>query len=297
MSSTRQLSKDALFKQMLQAPTFAMPTILMSVGLLAAIVATWYFALQGVLPIWAGCLINGVLGYGMFSVAHDALHRATSTVSWFNELSGSIGLFFFLPYAPIAVARWVHMQHHRFTNGELDPDRFIHDCPSWQRLIRWANFDVFYFVYFLQHGGDVRDKHLKTVVGFVAGLVALVIAAFIAGYGYEVLMLWLLPTRIALFMVATVFVYLPHYPGVVPNEDDAFLATTMRMGWEWLLTPLLVYHNYHLIHHLYPTVPFYRMHDVWYLKYDELTQGNISYQSAFGVAPENMELHLQHQPT
>ena len=107
-------------------------------------------------------------------------------------------------------------------------------------------------------------------------------------------MLWLLPTRIALFLVALVFVFLPHYPGVVSQQDDPFMATTMRKGWEWLLTPLLVYQNYHLIHHLYPTVPFYKTHDVWYLKYDQLSDGNISYQSAFKMAPENMASHLRY---
>ena len=75
---------------------------------------------------------------------------------------------------------------------------------------------------------------------------------------------------------------------------DRFMATTMRMGWEWLLTPLLVYQNYHLIHHLYPTVPFYKMHDVWHLKYDQLSDGNISYQRAFKMAPENMASHLSY---
>ena len=65
----------------------------------------------------------------------------------------------------------------------------------------------------------------------------------------------------------------------------------MRMGWEWLLTPLLVCQNYHLIHHLYPTVPFYKIHDAWYLKYDELSTGNISYRGGFGLTPENIALH------
>ena len=261
MSAHSQLSSDALFKQMLQSPTLAMPTVLLCFGLLAGIGATWHFALAGALPMWAGCVINGFLAYGMFSIAHDGLHRAISSVPWVNEPMGAIGLFFLLPYAPLAVARWVHMQHHRFTNGELDPDRYIHDCPRWQMLLRWSNFDVFYFVYFLKHGDAVRDKHLKTVVGYVAVLVLAILAAVIAGYGYEILMLWLLPTRIALFLVASVFVY----------------------------------HNYHLIHHLYPTVPFYKMHDVWHLKYDELTQGNVSYQSAFGMEPDNIELHRKHQ--
>lgn len=82
-----------------------------------------------------------------------------------------------------------------------------------------------------------------------------------------------------------------NYPGVVTHQEDPFLASTMRMGWEWLLTPLLLYQNYHLIHHLYPTVPFYKIHDAWYLKYDELNTGNISYRGAFGLTPENIALH------
>jgi fatty acid desaturase len=67
----------------------------------------------------------------------------------------------------------------------------------------------------------------------------------------------------------------------------------MRMGWEWLLTPLLVYQNYHLIHHLYPTVPFYKMHKVWYLRYDEHAKHNVSYQTAFALEPDNIDVHRQ----
>jgi fatty acid desaturase len=40
-------------------------------------------------------------------------------------------------------------------------------------------------------------------------------------------------------------------------------ATVIRTGWEWLLTPLMMYQNYHLVHHLYPTVPFYRYKKAW----------------------------------
>ena len=88
-----------------------------------------------------------------------------------------------------------------------------------------------------------------------------------------------------------VFVILPHHPVIVSQEEDAYLATTMRVGWEWLLTPLLVYQNYHLIHHLYPTLPFYKMHRVWYLKYDELNEHSVSFQKPFSLKPENIERH------
>ena len=60
---------------------------------------------------------------------------------------------------------------------------------------------------------------------------------------------------------------------------------------ELLQEALLELLNYHLIHHLYPTVPFYKIHDVWNLKYDELSRGNVSYQSAFGITPENIASH------
>ena len=291
MNSNRPLSSEALLKQMVKSPKIAMPTLMLGIGLLVGMGTTWYYALQGALPMWTGCLINGFFAYGMFSVAHDGLHRAISGNSFVNELVGGIGLLFLAPYAPMPVTRWIHIQHHRFTNEKIDPDRYTHDSPIWQMPIRWSNFDLYYFIYFLRNGGEVRDKHLLLVVGFVAALVAIIGIATFAGFGYEIVMLWLIPTRIALFLVSLVFVYLPHYPGVVTHREDPFLASTMRMGWEWLLTPLLVYQNYHLIHHLYPTVPFYKIHDVWYLKYDELSTGNVSYQSAFGLTPENIALH------
>ena len=79
-----------------------------------------------------------------------------------------------------------------------------------------------------------------------------------------------------------------------PFDDVAFMATTMRMGWEWLPTPLLVYRNDHLIHHLSPTVPFYKMHDVCYLTYDGLSAGNVSDLSAFGLTPANIGLRQAH---
>jgi fatty acid desaturase len=37
-----------------------------------------------------------------------------------------------------------------------------------------------------------------------------------------------------------------------------------------LLTPVLLFQNYHLIHHLIPTVPFYRYGRIWRAKKDFL---------------------------
>ena len=282
---------DTAFRAMLRAPTIAIPTLLMLFGLLTALGLSWYWALEGSLPMWAACIINGVLGYGMFTLAHDGTHRAISNIPWVNETIGQIGLTFMLPYAPMPATRWIHIQHHRFTNAENDPDRFTHDAPWWQIPIRWSNFDLYYLYYFFKHGGKPLRDHLQLTLFYIGAVVAVTVGAIWAGYGYEIFMLWLLPTRIALFFVSLVFVYLPHYPGEVSQQEDPYMASTMRMGWEWLLTPLMVYHNYHLIHHLYPTLPFYKMHRVWHMKYDELNANNVSFQTAFTMTPANIELH------
>jgi len=102
-----------------------------------------------------------------------------------------------------------------------------------------------------------------------------------------VLFLWILASRIGLALVALVFVFLPHYPGDISFEENEYQATTIRQGWEWLLTPLFVYQNYHLIHHLYPTAPFYNYPKIWHLKYDELTSHNPAIQTGFGLMPIN----------
>jgi fatty acid desaturase len=54
---------------------------------------------------------------------------------------------------------------------------------------------------------------------------------------------------------------------------------------EWLLTPVLLYQNYHLVHHLYPTVPFYRLLKVWNAKKDYHEAQNPAIVDTFSLGP------------
>jgi beta-carotene hydroxylase len=105
----------------------------------------------------------------------------------------------------------------------------------------------------------------------------------------EVLFLWLIPTRIMGWLICLVFMYLPHVPHTIKDKDAPYQATLMRQGWEWLLTPVMMYQNFHLVHHLYPTVPFYRYKKVWQAaeQYHEAQQP--AKVRAFGVRPYNLE--------
>ncbi|MEO2137580.1 MAG: fatty acid desaturase, partial [bacterium] len=84
------------------------------------------------------------------------------------------------------------------------------------------------------------------------GLLAVIVAASLAGYLSEVLLLGLLPTSLAWMTLAVCFDYLPHRPHL---ERNRYLATrvTLFPGLKYLL----LWQNFHLVHHLYPTIPFY----------------------------------------
>ena len=83
------------------------------------------------------------------------------------------------------------------------------------------------------------------------------------GHGYELLWGYVVPQRIGIVILAWWFDYLPHNGLEATQREDKYRATRVRVGGEALLTPLFVYQNYHLVHHLHPSVPFYRYVRAW----------------------------------
>lgn len=260
--------EDPEFRKMTRAPHIAWPTVLLFFACMAGLSIVSSLGLMGELALWVATLVNGVVVYFLFSVVHDASHRAISDISWINESLGHIGLLFFGPFATFNLARWIHMQHHRFTNDVKDPDYFGHKMDIFTPL-RWLNFDYFYTKFFLQQAGDIRRKYAGRMIAQAILIVGLLCAAAYFGYLLEAVMLWIIPTRISSMLFTAAFVYLPHAPFTHTSMEDEYQASNVRAGWEWLLTPLLAYQNYHLVHHLYPRAPFYRMLTLWNARLDQ----------------------------
>jgi fatty acid desaturase len=85
--------------------------------------------------------------------------------------------------------------------------------------------------------------------------------------------------------LAITFDFLPHYPHQAQAKDQPFQCTSNRVGMEWLLTPVLLFQNYHLVHHLYPTVPFYRYLKIWYARKHYHQSQNPATTDAFSLSP------------
>ncbi len=287
-TNTTCLPDNAIyFQELKQTPPLSIPAFGLFVFAIGLMIWAAYMAISAAIPYWVATLISGTGMYLIFSAMHESLHRNLSSNQLINESLGRITMLLLIPLAPLEVGRWIHLEHHRFTSCENDPDNFMHHGRWWQLVFRWANFDLYYIIYFMRHGGKQKQLNAKEMIVSVLVFVGLIVTLTLSGYGKEILFLWLLPSRIGLCLVGFTFVFMPHYPAHVSAEEDRYQATTIRRGWEWLLTPLLVYQNYHLIHHLYPTAPFYNYIKIFHLKYDELIANNPAIQEGFGLTPVN----------
>ena len=277
-----------LFEMLTRRPSVAWPTVLLLVAAYALFGLSSYAYLQGTLPLFWAIVLNTIATYVSFTPAHDASHNAVSSNRTLNEWVGRIATALQSPVPFFRTFRYIHMQHHRFTNDEAkDPDLYVGNGPHWQLPFRWMTLDLNYFHYYFKRSdfmsrpeSERRELYLALVFGAV--VLALVIWA---GWLEYYLLLFIIPTRFTAIFLALAFDFLPHYPHQAHAKDQPFRCTSNRVGMEWLLTPLLLYQNYHLVHHLYPTVPFYRYLKLWNAKRQYHESQNPAVVDTFSLGP------------
>lgn len=278
-----------LFEALSRRPDIAWPTVLLLVVAYAIFGLSTFVYVAGVIPLFWAIVFNTIAAYISFTPAHDASHNAVSSNRALNEWVGRIATALQSPVPFFRTFRYIHMQHHRFTNDETkDPDVYVSTGPRWLLPLKWATLDLSYFRYYFQPSvfksrpaSERRELYLACLFG------ALVLAAItLAGWLEYYLLLFFIPTRITALFLALSFDFLPHYPHHAHATDEPFRCTSNRVGMEWLLTPLLLYQNYHLVHHLYPTVPFYRYIRVWNAKRQYHESQNPAITDTFSLGPK-----------
>jgi beta-carotene hydroxylase len=292
MLKTRQggliVDSEDEFRRLMQRPAYAWPTIVLTIAIVVVSVAATALALRGAIPVWAAVVLNTACSYAAYSVLHEASHGLISTNRMLNDNFGRIGMLMVSVTPFFRAYRFLHMTHHRFTNDPVkDPDYFCGSGPAWMLPIRWMVMDTAYVkTYFLPGHYDSRPREEKIEFWLSMLFAAVVITVFaFQGWMWEFLVYYFIPTRIALFLLAITFDYLPHYPHDTRADDNKYRATANRVGMEWLLNTLFIGHNYHLSHHLYPTAPFYRYRRVWFARKTLHESNDPALVGALGLAP------------
>jgi fatty acid desaturase len=247
-------------------PAISLPALGLLLGGLALWGGSTFAFTRHVWPWPVSTALNALVSYLLFTVAHDASHHSLSTSDGVNTWMGRVATVFFAPHAGFRTWRFIHMQHHRFTNRDdgSDPDDYTNRGPAWQAPLRWLTIDLWYMVFYLPRlSARPRGERLELLVtwAIVFGSSA---AAIATSNLFALVVLYYLPVRVAVLFLGFAFDYLPHHGLHHTPAEDRLKTTRNRIGAERLLSPLLLYQNYHLVHHLHPLVPFHRYLAVWW---------------------------------
>ena len=300
MSATRDLGKPtcvsippekkAAFKELTASPDFSGPTIILALIVIPVVLTVDILAITGAAPLWGGLIVNTIVYYFFFTVIHDGVHRSISTNKMLNDFICQSAVSVYAPFAAMSLFRWAHMEHHRFTNDEKDPDIWCHGS-AWTLPFRWMTIDVYYAYRAFTSDNPNMKRILNETTPFIIGGIAFIIGIIALGYGFELLMLWFIPSRLAFVGIGYAFFWLPHahWPDderSLKQSENFTLATLTRTGNEWIMSPLLQYQNYHLIHHLWPTTPFYNNVKLWRLLEPEMRERDLALVTGFQTHPE-----------
>ncbi|MGB0600408.1 MAG: fatty acid desaturase family protein [Rubripirellula sp.] len=244
-----------------RVPSVAVPTVIMVCFILVAWTTGLIGSITGFLSLPIALLLNTIAAYAAFTGFHDASHFALGKKKWISVVGGELlGLVLL---ANFQIFRQIHQQHHRHTNDpDHDPDGWLGRGPIWSLPFRWMLVDFHYLRAYRPFKSKLRPFEKVAMCVGVASTLSLIVGLIGSGHFAIFLIVWFLPARFSQFCAAYYADFVPHQrPHAVPRSQDA-MAHTANIGGR-SLGFFLVGHNMHLIHHLYPGVPFYRCFKIW----------------------------------
>ena len=246
-----------------------------------AALAYWPNALVILLAI----LVIGTRQHALFVIAHDAAHYLLYERRWLNDAVGRGCAM--LQGLSMRTYRVIHRMHHNNLYGALDPDTALHGgyprgkaylakklLKDLSGLTAWKTY-----AYFLGGApalntqtnvalrplddtseklrGEARSDRNAVIIFHLA-----VLGVFaLAGYLVEYLVLWILPLVTVVQAILRLRAIAEH--GATTDFSSPLTAarTNLAPAWlEWLIFPHQV--NYHVEHHLYASVPHYRLREL-----------------------------------
>jgi fatty acid desaturase len=247
------------------------------ISIAAAIALCWYFWHPALYVL--AVMFIGARQHALIIIGHDASHYRYLPTRWQNELFAN--LFLMWPvFASVEGFRKFHGTHHQYTNLPSDGNRHIwytHDAagelaPGWRFpktrlglalvLLRRAFFltGIFWIFRGLVGSFLIPSPHwmLAAKLGFYASVVG-ALTLFDAWYAF--LLYWLIPYCTWHIAIQYARIICEH-SAVESDEEEYGITRTTIPTWLESIFILPCNVGYHLEHHWYPSVPFYRLPDL-----------------------------------
>jgi len=232
------------------------------------------------IPLWAAMLLSVFFLQACYMPMHESIHNTLSagrqSLKWVDRSVGALAGW--LLCESFSAHRITHLKHHTHTNGETDPDLLNSKGSPSDIFVRAIIGAILYPLgpflgaipplrRLVPRGLAVRLVQMAELRGPEAGAkakpvvvshVAVLIVGSVLGYAEIVWLLWYVPAWIGRFWLSLVFGWLPHHPH---SETGRYRDTRVFtfVGSTFLIRG----HDYHLLHHLFPVVPHYRLRSLW----------------------------------
>lgn len=229
----------------------AWPTAALGLVALAVQGASSAAGMSGLWPAWLSVGVNTACAYVQFTVLHDAAHRCLSRRVWLNELFGYTATFVLC--GPFAAIRRNHLHHHAHTNDPREDPDFWAAGETWLStgLRCLTMLQMHYWTYLTRLRR--RDEAFKQSVATIAVIAILHALAWAGGSLLDLALFWTLPAQLAVAALALTFDYWPHRP----HTGRGRFKDTANILPAWL-DPFFLCQNLHAVHHLFPSLPWYR---------------------------------------
>jgi beta-carotene hydroxylase len=188
------------------------------------------------------------------TVIHDASHNSAHENRILNAILGH-GSALMLGFAFPVFTR-VHLQHHAHVNDpKNDPDHFVSTGgPLWLIAARFFYHEIYFFKRRLWRKYELLEWFLSRL--FLFTIVFLGCRYDFIGF---VMNFWFVPALVVGMTLGLFFDYLPHRPF---KERDRW--KNARVYPSKLINLLILGQNYHLVHHLWPSIPWYKYQPAYY---------------------------------
>lgn len=249
--------------------------------------------------------------HALMVLTHEGIHKRISRTLWVNDWLSRL-LAAFPVFISLAKWRFIHLYHHQYTQTANDPDRAIYARyplaeQKFKRLLLGdlCGVNVFstlkYFIdipfatqafnrRFLGESRAAQYHKVADMKAFGVFWGVLLCGAWVVGGVHALVgfgLYWLVPYCSLTQIFFRIRGAIEH--GNVPDPDNPYQQTRtyfMHPALAFFFSPKQV--NYHLEHHLYPSVPFYhlprlhqRLRQTIYLQED-------AYCEPFGVSLQRL---------
>jgi fatty acid desaturase len=233
---------------------------------------------------WAAAIavvLIAPLQHALFVLAHDGAHYRLYETRWLNDAVGR--LCGTIAGVSMCTYRVIHRLHHNHLYGPQDPDIALHGgyprgksylarklAKDLAGLTAFKTFSYFFGLPSTNTATGKAERPLDdtsarlraaalrdrwTVLGFHVGAP---VVAFATGWGWQYLVLWVLPGVTLLQAILRLRAICEH--GAVTNYASPLTAARTNLAPAWLRYVMFPHHvNYHVEHHLYPAVPHYNL--------------------------------------